>query len=305
MNNLSFPKIAVLLAAYNGENFLNKQIETILCQKKVNVSIFISLDKSSDNSKKIISDISKREDNVNLISTDIRFGSASKNFMHLVNEVNLEQFEFVSFADQDDEWFENKLYNAVSSLNSSNKMAYSGNTYSFNLKTKYKKLIKKNDPPKEWDFLFESASAGCTYVLRKEVVVDLKKNIKLKWNDLKNINHFDWYVYAFTRSKNIDWYFDERPLMNNIQHSNNDLGSNVGVQAYLKRFKMLTSKYWFRQSVLLTSILEIQNQKFCKNYIQLNRKSFLYLAFKTKQCRRKTLDQIVFFTVCVILTIFN
>ena len=37
------PLCAVLLAAYNGEKWIDEQIRSILAQKKINVNIFISI----------------------------------------------------------------------------------------------------------------------------------------------------------------------------------------------------------------------------------------------------------------------
>ncbi len=41
-------KIAVLLAAYNGMEWIEEQIASILSQKGVSIKIFISVDLSSD-----------------------------------------------------------------------------------------------------------------------------------------------------------------------------------------------------------------------------------------------------------------
>ena len=52
-------KVAVLMPVYNGEKFLKKQINSILNQKKVDITIFISVDKSTDNSLKLIENLKK------------------------------------------------------------------------------------------------------------------------------------------------------------------------------------------------------------------------------------------------------
>ena len=53
-------KVAVLMPVYNGEKFLKKQINSILNQKKVDITIFISVDKSTDNSLKLIENLKKK-----------------------------------------------------------------------------------------------------------------------------------------------------------------------------------------------------------------------------------------------------
>lgn len=47
-------KVAILLAAYNGSNWINEQIDSILTQKEVNVKIFVSCDLSTDNTLEVI-----------------------------------------------------------------------------------------------------------------------------------------------------------------------------------------------------------------------------------------------------------
>ena len=43
-NRNSFPKVAVLLAAYNGMKWIKEQINSILYQKNVNIDIYICVD---------------------------------------------------------------------------------------------------------------------------------------------------------------------------------------------------------------------------------------------------------------------
>ena len=42
-------KISVLLAAYNGEKWIQDQLDSIIAQKNINIHIFISIDFSNDN----------------------------------------------------------------------------------------------------------------------------------------------------------------------------------------------------------------------------------------------------------------
>ena len=47
-------KIAVLLAAYNGEKWISEQLKSITDQISVDITVFISCDLSTDNTIKII-----------------------------------------------------------------------------------------------------------------------------------------------------------------------------------------------------------------------------------------------------------
>ena len=49
-------KILVLLASFNGEKFIKNQLDSILSQEGVDVSVLISDDNSNDDTMNIIND---------------------------------------------------------------------------------------------------------------------------------------------------------------------------------------------------------------------------------------------------------
>ena len=59
MNTFKLPKIAVLLAAYNGKSWIQDQINSILKQNNVQVDIFVSIDFSSDGTYDFLMDLQK------------------------------------------------------------------------------------------------------------------------------------------------------------------------------------------------------------------------------------------------------
>lgn len=88
MSNHLSNRVAVLLAAYNGEAYLREQIETIINQVHVSVDIFISLDTSTDNSLELLRSLSSKHTNIKLLETGKTFGSAGQNFFHLLMDVD-------------------------------------------------------------------------------------------------------------------------------------------------------------------------------------------------------------------------
>lgn len=48
MKTDNLPKVAVLLAAYNGMQWIKEQIDTVFNQQDVDVTIYISVDLSTD-----------------------------------------------------------------------------------------------------------------------------------------------------------------------------------------------------------------------------------------------------------------
>ena len=72
-------KIAVLLTTYNSSNFIEDQIKSILNQEHVDPYIYVSDDKSSDNTLEIIEDICPQE-SYELIQNESKFGKPGLNF---------------------------------------------------------------------------------------------------------------------------------------------------------------------------------------------------------------------------------
>ena len=103
-------KVAVLMSTYNGEKYLREQIDSILAQEGVNVTLYIRDDGSSDSTIDIIKDYLKHNNKVKLdIGKNMGVGNS---FMQLVYDVG-DEFDYYAFADQDDVWYSNKLAKAI------------------------------------------------------------------------------------------------------------------------------------------------------------------------------------------------
>lgn len=82
------PKIAVLLAAYNGMAYIQQQLETILSQAEVDIKIFISVDLSTDDTFEWCQQFSANQPTVEVLSYGDRFGGAAANFFRLLRDVD-------------------------------------------------------------------------------------------------------------------------------------------------------------------------------------------------------------------------
>lgn len=113
MNNSNYPKVAVLMSTYNGDAFLVEQLDSILNQKCVNVSLFIRDDGSSDSTSELLKEYRRLYDNVYLsFESNIGVGNS---FMTLLYSIP-EEYDYYCFADQDDYWLDNKLIRAIESI---------------------------------------------------------------------------------------------------------------------------------------------------------------------------------------------
>ena len=99
--------IAILLATYNGQQFISQQIDSILNQTNTKWQLFISDDCSSDDTLEIIETYCRQYPNriTNLHNTK-RFGNAKDHFFHMIHTV---EASYYMLSDQDDVWDEDKI----------------------------------------------------------------------------------------------------------------------------------------------------------------------------------------------------
>ncbi|MCV2401633.1 glycosyltransferase [Marinomonas sp. C2222] len=281
-------KVAVLLAAYNGMEWIEDQVNSILSQKSVSVSLFISVDLSSDGTDVWARELAEKLNNVYLLPYGERFGGAGANFYRLIRDVNFHGFDYISFSDQDDIWLDNKLERACSLLSAKICDVYSSDVLAF-WSDGRQQLIKKSYPQKKFDHFFEAAGPGCTYVFNEKSAEALQGFIR-DTNDLtKRVALHDWLAYAFCRKHGFKWHIDDQPLMLYRQHDSNQVGINDGFQAYKKRLRLIKN-HWYRGQV--KSILELVDP-----YLSKHLDSYFFRCANASLFRRRTRDNVVLFIV--------
>lgn len=280
VDNLS--KIAILLAAYNGEKWLVEQVESIQHQTNVASTIFISLDLSDDDSLSLCEKLAKKYSNVQLLPYGERFGGAGKNFYRLICDVDFSGFDYVALSDQDDIWLPNKLRHAVAMMQAHSVDVVSSDVLAF-WEDGREKLVKKSYPQKSFDYFFEAAGPGCTYVFKASVLQDFQAFLRQYWLQVNQVDLHDWMLFAYCRSKEYQWHIDDKPLMRYRQHANNQVGFNSGFKAYKKRLQLVRSHWYQREVTKIVALIDPQG----KSGLRLNR---WFLIRHFWQLRRRPRD---------------
>lgn len=284
-------KVAVLLAAYNGKNWIEEQIQTILMQTDVEVTVFISVDQSTDNTEELITNISRKIDNIRPLPYGRKFGGAAKNFYRLIEDVDFTEFDFVSLSDQDDIWYPHKLITAIRKISEGYDF-YSSNVMAF-WPSGRKKIINKAQTQVKYDYFFEAAGPGCTYVFNAQKAFELKKFFIENHHLVNDIALHDWLIYAFARNNNYKWYIDNAPSMNYRQHSNNQVGANVTFSAALKRIKLIKNK-WYRQEILkLATLFKLPENHFVFLCLQEKKLINIFIIKNIHKTRRRIRDRLM------------
>ena len=112
----------VILCTYNGEKYLEKQISSIMEQDREDFCLLYSDDGSSDSTKAILQSMQEKYGKrMMAFLRPMKTGSPAKHFLSILSalakgEVDIENLEYIFLADQDDEWFPNKLSRTIAIL---------------------------------------------------------------------------------------------------------------------------------------------------------------------------------------------
>lgn len=292
----SLTKVAVLVATYNGANYLSEQLDSILRQLNVEVSLFVSDDFSSDGTYEKLEKLAKSNPSIVLLPRVSRMGSAGKNFYRLVCDTDLSEFDYVAFADQDDIWNLDKVSNHIHLIKQHEAEAVSSNVLAF-WPNGTQKLIVKSQPQQPYDFLFESAGPGCTFLMTPWLVNKVKHQL-LNNEAAKEVTVHDWLTYAVCRAYEKRWVIDVTPSMHYRQHQHNVIGANVGFRAILGRLKKINNG-WYRHEVALIArvVASINPNKKLSKLQKIIQRNSIFDQFRllpyALRGRRKLTDRLV------------
>lgn len=226
--------VAVLLALYNGERFLGDQLESLARQTHRNWSLSIRDDRSSDNSVPIAQAF-----RATMPGRDIRIWSGehlgfSRNFLALLSSLD-PTTDFFAYCDQDDIWHCDKLARAVDRLSeipAGVPALYCGPTIVTDARLR---TIGRSPhfkaPPSFRNALVQNIAGGNTMVANRAALQILKQAAEY----LGPIPAHDWWTYQVMSAAGGTIILDSEPMVKYRQHGHNNIGSNRGLRAKLRR----------------------------------------------------------------------
>lgn len=291
-------RVTVLMATYNGRQWIDAQVDSILGQRGVEVVLVVSDDGSSDGTLEHLHARALEDPRIRVLPPRGGRPGVTANFLHLFT-THIPDDTAVAFSDQDDVWREDKLLLELAAMHSAGMDVVSSNAESFSA-TGARSIIKKNQPLRKWDHVFEAAGPGSTYLFSPQAharIVDALSRL-----DYSRIGVHDWYLYAIARAIGLHWTILEEATVEYRQHEANVLGANSGPAARKFRLERLMSGF-YREQFLLTArairevsdysasakadldclIAELENGSF---------RSRLAFARRWRQIRRKPLEGI-------------
>lgn len=251
--NINLGKVKVVLATYNGEKWVEEQIRSILVQKSVAINLLVADDNSKDKTIKLIEEKFSTDSRIEVIRRIPGSGSSGANFRNMFKTANLQDSGYVAFADQDDQWHEDKLQRAVSSIAIQGADGYSSSVLAV-WNAEKSKILRQNSVERAADQLFEGAGQGCTFVLRADFFKKVQDFCNQNSDVIEKLDFHDWLVYILARAWNKKWYFDPEPSMIYRQHGNNEIGALDGISAIWRRVKLIKNGWYARQLVAACEI---------------------------------------------------
>lgn len=219
-------RVVCLMSTYNGEKYIAEQLDSILNQKNVSLEIIIRDDGSTDSTRNILRSYSDNYDNISLI-----FGSnigVERSFAELIQQAP--DADYYCFSDQDDIWYEDKIYIAIHSLETNKidsiPILYYCNQDCVDSKGDY--LYKRFDnvarQPTFIHTFLNNEYSGCTFAYNFALHSMVKKAYSHFNNDINMLHDVFIMMIAQLIGKTV---YDPISHMSFRRHDNNITNSNV------------------------------------------------------------------------------
>lgn len=231
--------VAVLLASYNGEKYIEEQINSILLQKlDCPFHLYIRDDGSTDGTVSILKQYLDRED------VSVSFGeniglTAGLGLLFSTALQSPKGYRYFSLADQDDCWMEDKLQTAIDALRlctESRPALYAGCSYIADENLKITgTTVRKNRDITLFNSFVQNIAPGHSQVMNRELA-----ELVAEKKDYSRIYALDYYIVNLAVACGV-LLFDNTPHTLYRQHGGNLQGhrSNSLLTWMLERTRRL------------------------------------------------------------------
>lgn len=203
----------ILLSSYNGEKYIEDQIQSIFDQKGVIVNILVRDDGSKDNTLPILKAISAQHPNALSIIEGNNVG-IHNSFAELI-QLAPAGYDYYAFSDQDDIWDTDKIFSAIKVLTKFDVPFYCGCARLVDSVRTPLNITTSN--PKTFKYYMSTSHKvmtpgvqGCTMVLKNNFFAEIRGNYPREYGHDTWIPIIASYFYGCV--------YDEVPRMSYRQH---------------------------------------------------------------------------------------
>jgi Glycosyl transferase family 2 len=264
------PNVAILMGTYNGEQYIQAQLESIKNQSHKNYFLVASDDGSSDNTLNIIKENFSTPTKASILKGPK--GGFSKNFISLAVNKDIKA-DYYAFCDQDDVWDRDKIACAIEildQLDNDKPLLYCARTRLVSESLENIGESQRFYLPKTFEnALAQSLASGNTMVFNHATKMILEKA------GMVEVPFHDWWLYLIVTGAGGVVYFDDIPRIAYRQHTTNQVGATIKLKDRINRFTVMFSGIYQRQTELNLAALD-QNRFLLTERSRIKLDNFLH-----------------------------
>lgn len=223
------------MATYNGEEYLQEQIDSLYAQVDVVVDVLVRDDGSKDSTQAVLEKNTKEH---SLSWYQGKHKNVQKGFFELMKKAESLDYKYFAFCDQDDVWDIDKMKIAIEAIKDSNVPAlyFAGQR----LVDENLNFIENHELNREKSLKTRyvlSDFAGCTGVFNKNLLIEV-----VKFEPEYMLMHDTW-ILRVCLALGGQVFIDSQPRMNYRQHSSNTLGLGHSFRATIKQVNQYINEY--------------------------------------------------------------
>lgn len=256
------PKVAVLLATYNGAAGLPAQLQSYAAQTVLPALILVSDDGSSDATRQIVQGFAADHPDLMVELVDGPRMGAAHNFLSLLRRVP-DWIDVVSLSDQDDVWLPDKIRRGLRALldhpSPDDCLLYCGRTWECDAELEHKRMSRGMRRPATFRHaLVQNLAGGNTMMLNRPAL----ELLRAASHEARKLVVHDWWIYQVLTGAGGHVIFDNAPLLYYRQHDNNLIGANRGFGAKTRRLSMVLSGRFRRWNTVNIKALSASAHRF-------------------------------------------
>lgn len=250
-------KVVILMSTYNGEKYIDEQINSIIQQDyDGNITLQIRDDGSTDRTlEKIRVLAEKNNEGRKIVFSEGDNLGPQRSFLNLIKEAYWADYYF--FSDQDDIWLKNKIRIAVQHMerNGNEPVCYCSN---YSLCDASKKIITKNaingvPPFRPLKIIFYNQIPGCTMGFNHSLMESLRKI------DIDNVMMHDSMALSLAACIGSVIYDNESRIIHRI-HEENVVGTGhkkiIFNKWIIEKIKLIKTKEKYDLSLMAEKFLQ-------------------------------------------------
>lgn len=261
------PKVAIVLATWNGGQFLPDQLRSIQRQTFTDWQLWVRDDGSDDATCELLQSFAAADSRMHIVRDDLGRLGCPRNFGELLRHVSGNQPEYVFLADQDDVWLPHKLARLLAVAQAAERetgldrplLVHSDVTVvDANLKPVHASLVRHlgvrpQTPQPLRTLLVQNFVTGCATVINRALL-----ELVLPFPDTVVLH--DWWLAQCAAAVG-ELRFVPEPLVMYRQHASNQVGS----RSTWRKLATIATSGWqgFRdqQEVLLRGVAQARSLK--------------------------------------------